>query len=181
MKIPVRTENGWQIDAILDTTYVATKDGETVKLEADTLEQMELLIALLEGLVKYDSLFAGPTAAKWAARRKTMANPKCPYCGGEMRYAFNGDIVGTHFLLCENCLSRSPVVSFDDDPYAAATKRDRAKGKWILVLEGVLSTTYRCSHCGNYFAEHSDTLNAGRGDKNYCPNCGAEMKEKNDE
>ena len=54
MRIPVRTENGWQIDAILDTTYVATKDGETVTLEADTLEQMELLIALREGLVKHE-------------------------------------------------------------------------------------------------------------------------------
>lgn len=54
MKIPVRTESGWQIDAILDTTYVATKTGETVKLEADTLEQMELLIALREGLVKHE-------------------------------------------------------------------------------------------------------------------------------
>ena len=52
MKIPVRTESGWQIDAILDTTYVATKDGESVTLEADTLEQMELLIALREGNVK---------------------------------------------------------------------------------------------------------------------------------
>ena len=57
-----------------------------------------------------------------------------------------------------------------------------SKGKWIFVLEGVLSTIYRCSHCGNYFAEHSDTLNAGRGDKKFCPNCGADMREEeNDE
>jgi hypothetical protein len=56
-----------------------------------------------------------------------MENPKCPYCGGEMRYAFNGDMVGTHFLICETCLSRSPVVSFDDDPYAAAMKRGKKR------------------------------------------------------
>lgn len=54
MRIPVRAENGWQIDAILDTTYEATKDGESVTLEADTLEQMELLIALREGNVKHE-------------------------------------------------------------------------------------------------------------------------------
>lgn len=56
------------------------------------------------------------------------------------------------------------------------------RGEWILVVEAVFSVTYRCSHCGNYFTEHSDTLNAGRGDKNYCPNCGADMREEaNDE
>jgi hypothetical protein len=54
MRIPVRTENGWQIDAILETTYEATKDGETVTLEADTLEGMELLIALREGNAKHE-------------------------------------------------------------------------------------------------------------------------------
>lgn len=54
MRIPVRTESGWQIDAILETTYVATKEGESVTLEADTLEQMELLIALREGNAKHE-------------------------------------------------------------------------------------------------------------------------------
>lgn len=52
MRIPVRTKHGWQIDAIMETTYEATKEGESVTLEADTLEQMELLIALREGNVK---------------------------------------------------------------------------------------------------------------------------------
>lgn len=67
MRIPVRTEHGWQIDAILDTTYVATKDGESVTLEADTLEQMKLLIALREGNVKpyeYEFPFRRPDSSE---------------------------------------------------------------------------------------------------------------------
>ena len=111
-----------------------------------------------------------------------MENPKCPYCGGEMEYQ---DQWIHPFYICLDCYSQSPrttKIEGQEEAYAAAMKRDRAKGKWILVLEGLRSTTYRCSHCGNYFAEHSDTLNAGRGDKKFCPNCGADMREEeNDE
>ena len=48
MRIPVRTENGWQIDAILDTTYVATKDGETVRLDSDSIAGIVELIKMRE-------------------------------------------------------------------------------------------------------------------------------------
>ncbi len=54
-----------------------------------------------------------------------MENPKCPYCGGEMKYDFNDDLE-THWLYCPKCGARSSVVPYDDDPYAAAMKRDRA-------------------------------------------------------
>ncbi len=123
----------------------------------------------------------------------------CDYCGEEMKLIWTAcysERKGGFFQFqCPKCLACTPRVKTQVDyykekpsnkeleegreaAYDAAMKRDRAKGKWILVLEGVLSTTYRCSHCGNYFEEHSNTLNAGRGDKKYCPNCGADMREE---
>lgn len=41
--------------------------------------------------------------------------------------------------------------------------------RWIDPVHGV----YKCSNCGNYLDFHG--VNAGRGDANYCPNCGAKM------
>ena len=43
-------------------------------------------------------------------------------------------------------------------------------GKWIRVD----SNTFKCSACGNFLNFHG--VNAGRGDANYCPNCGAKME-----
>ena len=37
---------------------------------------------------------------------------------------------------------------------------------------------YKCSNCGNYLDFHG--VNAGRGDANYCPNCGADMRGEQD-
>lgn len=55
-----------------------------------------------------------------------------------------------------------------------ASSVESKKGKWIDTSWKV----YKCSECGNYL--DFSGLNAGRGDANYCPNCGAEMKEKNE-
>ena len=44
--------------------------------------------------------------------------------------------------------------------------------RWIDPVHGV----YKCSNCGNYLDFHG--VNAGRGDANYCPNCGAKMDEE---
>ena len=44
-------------------------------------------------------------------------------------------------------------------------------GKWIKV--GHWGRTYKCNQCGNYL--DFDGINAGRGDANFCPNCGSEM------
>lgn len=35
---------------------------------------------------------------------------------------------------------------------------------------------FKCSNCGNYL--DFSGVNAGRGDANYCPNCGARMDEE---
>lgn len=48
---------------------------------------------------------------------------------------------------------------------------ERMKGKWIDTGWKIV---YKCSECGNYL--DFSGLNAGRGDANFCPNCGAEMK-----
>lgn len=107
-----------------------------------------------------------------------MENPKCPYCGETMALHLQR---GYFSYFCPSCYSEAPIRTTTEEAYAAAMKRERANGKWILVHKGLLSTTYRCSHCGNYFEEHSNTLNAGRGDKKYCPNCGADMREEKED
>lgn len=42
--------------------------------------------------------------------------------------------------------------------------------RWIDPVHGV----YKCSNCGNFLDFRG--VNAGRGDANYCPNCGAKME-----
>lgn len=46
---------------------------------------------------------------------------------------------------------------------------------WIDQKHGV----YKCSNCGNFLDFRG--VNAGRGDANYCPNCGADMRGEQDE
>lgn len=44
-------------------------------------------------------------------------------------------------------------------------------GKWKKI--GVWGRVYRCNQCGNLL--DFDGVNAGRGDANFCMNCGAKM------
>ena len=55
------------------------------------------------------------------------------------------------------------------------------KGKWVLRDDSLWCThhIYNCSLCGNFLDFYG--VNAGRGDANYCPNCGADMREDTDE
>lgn len=46
---------------------------------------------------------------------------------------------------------------------------------WIDQKHG----TYKCSSCGQFL--DFGGVNAGRGDANYCPNCGAKMDEEENE
>ena len=48
---------------------------------------------------------------------------------------------------------------------------EQKKGKWIKV--GHWGRSYKCNQCGNYL--DFDGVNTGRGDVNFCPNCGARM------
>lgn len=49
-------------------------------------------------------------------------------------------------------------------------------GRWIKT--GRWGRVYRCDQCGNYL--DFDGVNVGRGDANYCPNCGADMRGEQD-
>ena len=52
-------------------------------------------------------------------------------------------------------------------------------GKWIKVDKDNMFFAphiLKCSLCGNILDRHG--VNAGRGDANYCPNCGARMDEE---
>ena len=54
---------------------------------------------------------------------------------------------------------------------------ERKTGRWILYDKRFpWSKDYKCSECGNYI--NLSGINGGRGDANYCPNCGAKMIEK---
>ncbi|MBQ0088699.1 MAG: hypothetical protein KBT27_05155 [Prevotellaceae bacterium] len=49
-------------------------------------------------------------------------------------------------------------------------------GRWINVSATKRERIFKCSVCRNTL--DFDGVNAGRGDANYCPNCGAKMDEK---
>lgn len=61
----------------------------------------------------------------------------------------------------------------------AADVRPVVRGKWLNDFCGKGRFSKRivqCSLCGNFL--DLDGVNAGRGDANYCPNCGADMREQ---
>ena len=51
------------------------------------------------------------------------------------------------------------------------------RGKWIKTARW--GRVYYCDQCRNYL--DFDGVNAGRGSTNFCPNCGADMREANNE
>lgn len=52
------------------------------------------------------------------------------------------------------------------------------RGRWELISQNKFTgtKTLRCTYCKNYFVVRDDTLNAGRCDANFCPNCGAKNR-----
>lgn len=48
-------------------------------------------------------------------------------------------------------------------------------GKWIPLKGWFNKSIVKCSVCGNTLDMNG--VNAGRGDANFCPNCGADMRE----
>lgn len=50
---------------------------------------------------------------------------------------------------------------------------ERKKGHWIK-LQGRFNRPYKCSLCDNGLDFNG--VNAGRGNANFCPNCGADMR-----
>ena len=83
---------------------------------------------------------------------------KC-YCGGE-------DSCGEPWIYKENAVEAIQMI----EPIPSAEPK---KGKWIK--SGKWGRVYKCNQCGNFL--DFDGVNAGRGDANFCPNCGADMRE----
>lgn len=52
-----------------------------------------------------------------------------------------------------------------------ALEQERKEGRWKKME--ARGRVYRCNQCGNFL--DFDGVNVGRGDANYCPNCGAKM------
>ena len=50
---------------------------------------------------------------------------------------------------------------------------EQQTGHWIKEQGNI----YKCSNCRHFLDFYG--VNAGRGDANYCPNCGARMERKN--
>ena len=53
-----------------------------------------------------------------------------------------------------------------------ADVRENVKGEWLKMDKR--GKNVKCSKCGNTLDLRG--VNAGRGDANYCPNCGADMR-----
>lgn len=82
----------------------------------------------------------------------------------------------------------APVLVGDEEHWETIILKDRidnaptvdavpvVHGKW--VKSGRWGRVYRCDQCGNYL--DFDGVNVGRGDANYCPNCGADMRGEQD-
>ena len=96
---------------------------------------------------------------------------------------------------CEDCIRRSDIGLTDfeiimcngdyreglkillEKIAAASSVTPQTKmGRWINAKVGKMfpSNDYKCSECGNIL--DFDGVNCGRGDANYCPNCGAKME-----
>jgi hypothetical protein len=74
--------------------------------------------------------------------------------------------------LCEFCLNtKDRTVDANDIMLFPSANPEQKKGKWIKV--GHWGRCYKCNQCGNYL--DFDGVNAGRGDANFCPNCGTRM------
>ena len=85
------------------------------------------------------------------------------------------DAVSRHDAL--NCVTGNEVryrMVNDIRALPSVTPKEKT-GHWVNAKVGKLfpSNDYKCSECGNIL--DFDGVNCGRGDANYCPNCGARM------
>ena len=78
---------------------------------------------------------------------------------GLINYAATGD--GNGMIHAVNVIKGLP-----------SAQHQRMRGRWKRL--GHFGRSYKCDQCGNFL--DFDGVNAGRGDANYCPNCGADMR-----
>ena len=85
----------------------------------------------------------------------------------------DADELKTAFPTCDNSknvLVASVRATINHMP----TIEERKTGKWVELSHGILFHIYKCDQCGNTIDMNG--VNAGRGDANFCPNCGAKME-----
>ena len=74
---------------------------------------------------------------------------------------------------CDSCTSGG-----SENHWKPIIEPERKKGKWVNEYPNYKSFwarhTVKCSICGNILDLNG--VNAGRGDANFCPNCGAQME-----
>lgn len=83
---------------------------------------------------------------------------------------------------CRACDVDDVISDIEDFP-AADVEPKRKTGRWS-VIEGKIrrdidKRIVKCKLCGNYLS--MEGVNCGRGDANYCPNCGAKMDMKGED
>ena len=81
---------------------------------------------------------------------------------------------------CHHKIAQQRIDRYLIENIPAADVRPVVRGKWLNDFCGKGRFSKRivqCSLCGNFL--DLDGVNAGRGDANYCPNCGADMREEN--
>ena len=85
-------------------------------------------------------------------------------------------------MLCgKRCMNmrtkRNPSLRNDIDRKTILELRSagsRKKGCWETLHKTRFSHVVRCSVCGRTLDMHG--VNAGRGDANFCPSCGSDMR-----
>ena len=58
---------------------------------------------------------------------------------------------------------------------STTAQHERDTAEWIKLEDGLIfkNRAYKCSYCNNSLDFNG--VNAGRGNANYCPNCGRKM------
>ena len=103
----------------------------------------------------------------YISREVMSETPKCPYCGNDMIYHFNSEIIDMKkviyqgYFACTNCHSRAPVVSdlsgldsldpIKSEAYLIATERFKSENR-VLTLEELRA------HKGFVWAESSPKI-----------------------
>ena len=122
----------------------------------------------------------------WNRYRPTIAVDAIEY-DRELRRLLSTNLAS----LGTDCISRQAAITQlshnknkGDDEWELAVENDiqtvwqlppiqPKKGKWIKTARW--GRVYYCDQCRNYL--DFDGVNAGRGSTNFCPNCGADMRE----
>ena len=87
----------------------------------------------------------------------------------DLRYIVNQKIEKDGTSICETCSHKFVCRAIDNQPCTECNQYspEVRRGKWIMHDDG-LGLTCECSVC------HIETM----GDTQFCPNCGANMREE---